>query len=546
MKNTQNNKGVYMKKKIFTIIFTFLLITGVIFLVKINHQEDKVKIQKISTQEAIHFFSQNKSSNDQIVTNPILNDFQVENLESGDFIQYDYEEDKLFIVDYEQLTIIQLSTKEIIKQIKIDKFIPSEVLITQNQIILIGIQEILINMEIVPGRAFPYSESESRIYIFSKQDYSIIRYFSFDETYYLTSTLIGNELYLILANYTIFNPETKTFIYPKYFDSVYYHQQLSPDNLYLSEAGNPTYSIRLMVKIALNEIKPIEVKGILGVEGISKITDSYILLTSALYDQESKTAIHVFLLENLQYKGYVVLKGYLLNQYSMDVYQNYLRAATNTFLNGQASNMIYNVSLNDFKIKSKKEIAPQESIYSIRFDGNYCYLSTFLYIDPLFIFDFSNALSIVEITKNKVDFCCDYLQLIDNQLFTIGTSYDENMRSIGLVLALFDKETLQIKDCCFYEGENIYSEVKYNEKAITRWNDYLFFPIMSSAGQSIQIIRIKDSIIQEAKLSNENDYMLRTIITQNQIIGISSTKIYYYSLKNYQLTAEMVYKTIVN
>ncbi len=530
-------------KKSNIFIFLLSLLSSFAILSLFVFSKDKIELQKVSMKEAISFLSQDKRKIDLPVTNPILSDFQVENIQEGDFIQYD--EKNLYIVDYEKLTIFDLATKEIIKQIEFEKFVPSEILLTQDLIILIGIQDVEYPLEIVPGRTFPYLESESKIYMINKQDYSIARVLSFDESFYLTSNLIGNQLYLILANYTIFNPETKTFIYPKYYDSIFDVKQLSPNDLYLSEAGENNYSMRLIVKLSLDEKKPLDMIGILGVEGICKISEDKILLSSFLYDKGSKTAIHVFSIENLKYEGYVLLKGYLINKYAFDVYQGYLRVATNNVYKDQTTNTLYNVSLKNYKIQSQKEIAPQESIYSILFDGNYCYLSTFLYVDPLFIFDFSNPNNIQEIKQNKVEFCCDYLKLMDKNLITLGTTYDENLCPKGLVLAVFDKDSLALKDSYTFKGNDIYSEVKYNEKALTIYQQDILFPMMDTSFQSIQIFHINDAIQKKAEISFKEDYILRVIIFKNELIAISSSELYIYSMNQYEFIDEIVYNTNV-
>ena len=101
-------------------------------------------------------------------------------------------------------------------------------------------------MEVIPGRTFPYRNSECVIYVLNKDDYSIARYLSFDGSYYISSAIVENDFYFILSNHQIFNPETKKFIYPQYFDSLYFKQTLSEDELYLSEAGDNVYAIRLL------------------------------------------------------------------------------------------------------------------------------------------------------------------------------------------------------------------------------------------------------------------------------------------------------------
>ena len=327
---------------------------------------------------------------------------------------------------------------------------------------------------------------------------------------------------------------------------MYENQSLSTDQLYLSEAGDNVYAIRLLGKLNLEKKEPLELKGFIGVEGIVKIAQEKLIMVSALYDQISKIAIHILSLNHFQYDGYLLIDGYLYNAYAIDIYQNYLRVATTYYQNQQPKNLLYNISLADFKVKAVKEIAPAETVYAIRFDKNYCYISTFLYVDPLLLFDFSNPRQIQMVKQVELEFICEYLQIRDDSIFALGRKVDEDMISQGLVMALFDKTDLSIQDTYEILEPYVDTEVKYNEKALAQVEDKMIFPMYKEKGQSLQIFSVQDTIESIQEIEIVDDYLLRTIVLDTKILCISTSKVYSYNLKTFQLLQTTTYKKIEN
>ncbi len=527
-----------MKKRI---LFAMIGILGIISsLIILSGKKENLAIKKVTTQEAINFLSLKKNSESIPVTNEIHKTFQKNKIDEGDFIQSD--EKNLYIVDYHKLYIIEMDTLNLISEISFQDFMPTEVLLTSTQIVLLGIKEIELEVDIQIGRTFPYSISECCIYILNKETYSIERYLSFDSSYYVTSALYQNALYFVLSCNNIFNPETKKFIYPAYFDSYYQQQKLSEKELYLAEDGNHVYAIRLIGKLELNATNPLTLRGFLGVEGLTSIMEDYILFATSLVQNEEMIAIHALSLNDLSYKGTIQLKGYLMNQHSLNVYDHYLRVATSYYKNNGQINVLYNISLFDFKVKSKKEIAPLENIYAIRFEKNLCYLATYLYIDPLFIFDFSDPAEIKMVKEKKVDFVCSYIQTNEDTIMALGQRLNESMMSEGMNFVLMDKNTLSILDIYEIQEKYIGSELFYNDKALSKQKDKLIFPTNSEEGQKIQVFEVNKSIKHMASISCQEEYILRTMIYKEQIICIGSLFINSYHLNDYSLLKSFQYK----
>jgi hypothetical protein len=84
-------------------------------------------------------------------------------------------------------------------------------------------------------------------------------------------------------------------------------------------------------------------------------------------------------------------------------------------------------------------IAPTEQIYSTRFVGDYAYVVTFRQVDPLFVFDLTNAAAPTKLGELKIPGFSEYMQPIDdNHLLTIGKDANDQGRVTGLAIQLFD------------------------------------------------------------------------------------------------------------
>ena len=135
--------------------------------------------------------------------------------------------------------------------------------------------------------------------------------------------------------------------------------------------------------------------------------------------------------------------GSILNQFSMDEYNNYFRVATTTWTETQKNN-VYVLNMNLTMVGNLTDLAPGEHIYSARFVGNKCYLVTFVSIDPLFVIDLSDPTNPIVLGELKIPGYSDYLHPYDeNHLIGVGkhtVAADEGFFAWyqGVKIALFD------------------------------------------------------------------------------------------------------------
>ncbi len=163
------------------------------------------------------------------------------------------------------------------------------------------------------------------------------------------------------------------------------------------------------------------------------------------------TTIHKFKLSadtpQTRYTGSGVAKGRVLNQFSMDEFNGYLRMATTTgrlpdtnthstllTLKEEGGNLVVAGTVDD--------IAPSEDIRAARFNGEKAFIVTFKKTDPLFAFDLSDPEDPVIAGELKIPGFSTYIHLIDDtHLLTIGYDAEDNVSNAyfqGIMLQIFD------------------------------------------------------------------------------------------------------------
>jgi inhibitor of cysteine peptidase len=164
-------------------------------------------------------------------------------------------------------------------------------------------------------------------------------------------------------------------------------------------------------------------------------------------EELQKTVIHKISIngQNLEYVGKGYASGRLLNQFSMDEYNDTFRVATtNSFWTPDNGSIRYNsVYVFDESLNSVGQltkIAPNESIFSARFIEDRLYLVTFEQIDPFFVIDLSQHTPEI-LGKLKIPGFSNYLHPFDeNHIIGIGrdtVEKDGRVLQQGIKLALF-------------------------------------------------------------------------------------------------------------
>jgi uncharacterized secreted protein with C-terminal beta-propeller domain len=167
--------------------------------------------------------------------------------------------------------------------------------------------------------------------------------------------------------------------------------------------------------------------------------------------QNEVTNVHKFKLgakaEDTTYVGSGLVAGHVLNQFSMDERDGYLRMATSLgrVPSPDVTSSITILAPDNGRLATVgaiNGIAPQEDIRSVRFDDDRGYIVTFKKTDPLFVFDLADPRAPKMLGELKIPGFSTYMHRLDkDHLLTIG--FDANDHGDfayfdGMILQIFD------------------------------------------------------------------------------------------------------------
>jgi uncharacterized secreted protein with C-terminal beta-propeller domain len=322
---------------------------------------------------------------------------------------------------------------------------------------------------------------------------------------YVSSRMIGDYVYLVTSQY-IYNPVKGTPVtyIPATTDGVE-SRLLQPTDLYIG--GNPqsaAYTVvgSINLKSGANFTSA---KAVFGGTSELYANADHLLLAFSRYSEETlpiapdKDGKNVQITNSSTNTDLVLLglsegqitklasgnvPGSLLNQFSMDEYKNVFRIVT-TLNNSQqriftdgvdtyeydstSANALYTLDL-DLKVLGKIEnLAKDEFVKSVRFDGSIGYFVTFRQVDPLFAVDLSNPASPRVLDTLKIPGFSEYLHVFkDNLLLGIGYNADENTGAMqGVKLSMFDtSDKANVKEVNTAKVDASWTVVGSNHKAI--------------------------------------------------------------------------------
>lgn len=322
---------------------------------------------------------------------------------------------------------------------------------------------------------------------------------------YVSSRMIGDYVYLVTSQY-IYSPVKGTPI--TYIPSTTAGAEsklLMPTDLYVSGSPqNAAYTVigSINLKSGSNFTSA---KAIFGGTSELYATAEHLLLAFARYEEETlpiapdKDGKNVQITRSSSSTDLVLLglsegqitklasgnvPGSLLNQFSMDEYKSVIRIVTTLnnweqriFTDGvdtyeydsTSANALYTLDL-DLKVLGKIEnLAKDEFVKSVRFDGDIGYFVTFRQVDPLFAVDLKNPASPRVLDTLKIPGFSEYLHVFkDNLLLGIGYNADENTGMMqGVKLSMFDtRDKTNVKEVTTANVDASWTVVGSNHKAI--------------------------------------------------------------------------------
>ena len=159
--------------------------------------------------------------------------------------------------------------------------------------------------------------------------------------------------------------------------------------------------------------------------------------------------------------------GNVINQFALDEFQGNLRVVTtwndSTNSKWQQTPALWVLDSSLSAVASIPELAKDEGVQSVRFDGATAYVVTYRQVDPLFAIDLSDPAHPVIMSALKIPGFSTYLHLFgDGQLLGIGM--DDGGR--GLKISMFDvSNPYDVREVSMLSIDADYTDVSYDHHA---------------------------------------------------------------------------------
>lgn len=270
---------------------------------------------------------------------------------------------------------------------------------------------------------------------------------------YKDSRIVNGELYLVTNHYAGIRRNEEELDIEKCIPKIAVGDEerlLKPAEIYLCEeivTSRYTITFSVVSAIDLEEKRFDSTKAVL--------CNSYVLYASAesIYlfagGDHDTTQIFRFTMdrEDTALTATGEVKGSVLNQFSVDEHDGYLRVATYVsrsiyvmeLFQAVRYNAVYVLDEGLDVVGTLEDIQPDERIYSARFSGDLCYLVTFRQTDPLFAIDLSDPSEPEILSELKVTGFSSYLyEYGEGLLLGFGAEGTETGTLTGWKLSMFD------------------------------------------------------------------------------------------------------------
>lgn len=177
--------------------------------------------------------------------------------------------------------------------------------------------------------------------------------------------------------------------------------------------------------------------------------------------------------------GQMFVKGSILNRFSMDEQDGYLRMVTTGLIKQEdyvSSNFLFVVNEQMELVGSIENIALDETVQSVRFMGDVGYFVTYKNTDPLFSVNLSDPANPVIMDALKIPGFSSYMHVYSGDLlFGLGEETNPDTgKYLGMKLSMFSiSNPYDVQELDKYllgknaeTGEYLYSEALYNHKAL--------------------------------------------------------------------------------
>lgn len=386
-----------------------------------------------------------------------------------------------------------------------------------------------LNMQIYKDKIVIYNEYSIVILEFNGSE--IKNVYSTDFTNLTATRLIDNYLYII-GNY-------------KYNDK-YLSKEIYSNEL-LTDTPSSIYKI---LKINLDNLEIKEVDFLGNFSEFVYMDKDYIVIpysfslrvaNNSYYPYyQTYTLLNIYDL-NLNPIGSFKVLGSIINQYSIDINNDFLRVVSTRC--SSISNEIN--QLNIFNIKTKEKTGSitknlgegREDVRSVSFNNDLCYVVTYMQTDPLYEIDLSNPNKPTIISKLKVpgysEYTYSFKALDKDYLLGVGST-DRNKKKIS-IYEVNNGNNIQI-------GEDFVIAYAYYAKVLSDTSDIYvdYFNDLFRYGYKLWIFNNDNILYLGVSLSEENYAIFKIDVENDKVISLykdykvdGETRLFLYNGKIY-------------
>ncbi|OFW67034.1 MAG: hypothetical protein A2Z12_07225 [Actinobacteria bacterium RBG_16_68_21] len=217
------------------------------------------------------------------------------------------------------------------------------------------------------------------------------------------------------------------------------------------------------------------------------------------------TSIHKFDISGTGQARYLAsgaIDGHLLNQYSMDEYDGFLRIAATEGApwgtNDTTKSHIVVLAERGGDLVEAGEVGNMgkgESIYAVRFIGPAAYVVTFRQTDPLYVVDLRDPASPRVAGELKINGYSAYLHpLANGMILGVGQDADSDGRTTGSKATIFDvSDPSNPRVVSSWTLADSYSDVEWDQLAFLYWapEDIVVLPMQSWSSQFFGAVVLK-------------------------------------------------------
>ena len=236
----------------------------------------------------------------------------------------------------------------------------------------------------------------------------------------------------------------------------------------------------------------------------------------AEWNEEYETDLHAFAIaagEPTRYVASGTIDGSLLNQFSLDEHEGYLRAITTDgspwSQNGESETHLVVFQEQGDRLVAVGQVGGLgrgEQLYSARLMGDVGFAVTFRQIDPFYVLDLSDPTNPRVTGELKIPGFSTYLHPVgDDRVLGVGQAATDDGRTTGLKLSLFDvSDPAAPREMAVWTAPDSTSPVEYDHRAFQMIGSTAIVPVQGWHGDfnGAVLVDLANGITEIGRLSH--------------------------------------------